>query len=42
MPPDLRVTNTQEDIKNNRDRVLEFAIDLLHHGFVKKSEKDRE
>ncbi len=42
VPPDLRITNTQEDIKNNRDRVLEFAIDLLNHGFIKKPEKGRE
>jgi C-terminal processing protease CtpA/Prc len=31
VPPDLRIINTQEDIKNKKDRVLEFAIDLLKH-----------
>jgi len=31
VPPDLRIVNTKEDIENNRDRVLEFAIELLNH-----------
>jgi C-terminal processing protease CtpA/Prc len=33
VPPDLRITNTEEDISNKKDRVLEFAIELLNHTF---------
>jgi len=29
VPPDLRIVNTKEDMENKRDRVLEFAVDVL-------------
>jgi len=32
VPPDLRIINTKEDLANNRDSVLEFAIELINHG----------
>ena len=39
VPPDLRIINTKEDMENNRDRVLEFAIELLNQGAEEKSGK---
>ena len=30
VPPDLRITNTAEDIAKKNDRVLEFAMELIH------------
>jgi len=30
VPPDLRITNTKEDLENNIDRILEFAIELIN------------
>jgi len=32
VPPDLRIINTDEDIQQEKDRVLEFAIELLNSG----------
>ena len=32
VPPDLRVLNSREDIASEKDRVLEFAIDLVGKG----------
>ena len=32
VPPDLRIINTKEDMENNRDRVLEFAIELINNA----------
>lgn len=32
LPPDLHITNSKEDIDSRRDRVLEFAIDLINRG----------
>lgn len=34
VPPDLRITNTKEDMENKKDRVLEFAIEMLNNGFI--------
>lgn len=31
VPPDLRIVNTAEDRENRKDRVLEFAINMLKH-----------
>ncbi len=31
IPPDIRVIQTEEDIKQNRDKQLEFAIEFLTH-----------
>ena len=36
VPPDLRIINTKEDLENKRDRVLEFAVELIDAGIVKK------
>ena len=33
VPPDLRISNTREDMENKRDRVLELAIELLDRGY---------
>lgn len=41
VPPDLRIINTEEDVENGRDRVLEFAIDLINSGAIKSYEKER-
>jgi carboxyl-terminal processing protease len=32
VPPDLRIINTAEDITQKNDRVLEFAMELIHSG----------
>jgi len=32
VPPDLRIINTDEDIQKEKDKVLEFAIELLNSG----------
>ncbi|KPK24693.1 MAG: hypothetical protein AMJ70_01150 [Dehalococcoidia bacterium SG8_51_3] len=32
VPPDLRIVNTKEDVDNCRDRVLEFAVELINSG----------
>jgi C-terminal processing protease CtpA/Prc len=32
VPPDLRIINTQEDIAQKNDKVLEFAMELIHSG----------
>lgn len=32
VPPDLRIINTDDDIQQEKDRVLEFAIELLDSG----------
>jgi hypothetical protein len=32
IPPELRILNTKEDIAAERDKVLEFAIDLINKG----------
>jgi len=32
VPPDLRIINTPDDIAAGRDRVLEFALDLIRRG----------
>lgn len=40
IPPDLRQVNTNEDIAQGRDKVLELAIDLVKSGALKpKGEK---
>ncbi|MBD3297886.1 MAG: hypothetical protein GF341_04460 [candidate division Zixibacteria bacterium] len=39
IPPDLRITNSAEDIKNGRDRVLEFALDLAHNANLSPRER---
>lgn len=41
VPPDLRIINTEQDIENERDRVLEFAIELINSGALKTYEKER-
>ena len=41
VPPDLRIVNTKDDLEDGRDRVLEFAIDLLNSGAIKIYEKER-
>ena len=30
VPPDFRITNTREDLKSGRDRVLEFATEMIN------------
>ena len=35
IPPDLRQVNTQEDIDNNIDRVIELAMDLINSSALK-------
>ncbi len=30
VPPDFRITNTKEDLEGGRDRVLEFAIEMIN------------
>jgi C-terminal processing protease CtpA/Prc len=42
VPPDLRIINTDEDVGNGRDRVLEFAVDLINSGALKSVEKKRD
>jgi len=37
IPPDFRIANTQEDDANGKDRVLEFAIDLINARSSEKS-----
>ncbi len=32
VPPDLRIINTEQDINEGKDRVLEFALELLNSG----------
>lgn len=32
VPPDLRIINTAEDIAQKKDKVLEFAMELIHSG----------
>jgi len=32
VPPDLRIINTDDDIQQEKDRVLEFAIEFLNSG----------
>ncbi|MFC1724833.1 S41 family peptidase [candidate division KSB1 bacterium] len=39
IPPDLRVVNTNEDIEQGKDKVLEFAIDLINTGALKSVNK---
>ncbi|MGB3478054.1 MAG: hypothetical protein WBB67_02725 [bacterium] len=34
IPPDFRIINTQDDLEDGRDRVLEFAIDLINSGAI--------
>jgi len=41
VPPDLRIVNTEEDSENGKDRVLEFALDLINSGAIKTYEKMR-
>ena len=41
VPPDLRIVNTEEDLENKRDSVLEFATDLINSGVLKTFDKDR-
>jgi hypothetical protein len=35
IPPDLRQVNTAEDIQNDRDKVIELAVDMIHSGALK-------
>ncbi len=35
VPADLRITNTKEDIEQKRDKVLDFAVDLINTGALK-------
>lgn len=35
IPPDLRQVNTQQDVDNKRDMVIELAIDLINSGALK-------
>ncbi len=39
-PPDIRVTNTREDIQRGRDRVLEAAIDLIVAGPTRLDDRE--
>ncbi len=41
IPPDIRIVNTDEDVENGRDRVLECAMDLIKSGALKAFDKDR-
>ena len=36
VPPDYRILNYDEDFKTGRDRVLEFAIEMINSGAMKK------
>lgn len=41
IPPDIRVAQSKQDIKNGKDKQLEFAIKLLNDGLcASKSESD--
>jgi len=40
VPPDLRIVNTEENVKEGRDRVLEFALDLIDSGALKPHEEE--
>ena len=44
VPPDLRKTNTKEDISAGNDKVLEFGIDIMKAGghFGKPAEESKE
>ena len=35
IPPDLRQVCTEDDIKNNNDKVVELAIDMVNSGALK-------
>jgi C-terminal processing protease CtpA/Prc len=42
IPPDFRIINTNDDLEDRRDLVLEFAVDLINSGAIKTYEKERE
>jgi hypothetical protein len=35
IPPDLRVVNTAEEISQEKDKALEFAIELIDSGALR-------
>ncbi len=39
VPPDLMIVNSKEDLAKGKDRVLEFAIDLINSGALKPRPK---
>ena len=39
VPPDLLIVNSKEDLAKRRDRVLEFAIDLVNTGALRPKPK---
>jgi C-terminal processing protease CtpA/Prc len=41
IPPDLRVVNTKQDLADERDQVLEFAIELINTGALQQPAKKR-
>ena len=41
IPPDFRIINTKDDLEDGRDRVLEFAIELINSEAIKIYEKER-
>jgi carboxyl-terminal processing protease len=41
VPPDLRVVNTKEDLANGRDRILEFAIQVIDAGSTKDNHEPK-
>jgi len=39
VPPDLTVVNSRSDLAQKKDRVIEFAIDLVNSGALKPRPK---
>jgi C-terminal processing protease CtpA/Prc len=40
VPPDIRIANSRQDDENDKDRVLELAIELMNSGTLKAFDKE--